>query len=175
MTVKPKHLNRSQVAGCNIGHKPRPLHVGTWDMGQTSTHQIFSQIRHLSLKVVSIRLVFVQVFVFLINLGITIYLMLWTGSHYWRLNVPISVLAINGFAHDWLDRCMGWNSIPWRSLLSWLWLQMTSPVQDGSGRIQNILDSFLNSGRKWQRVVHLYIQSMEKDYWNTFHYCNERT
>lgn len=30
-----KRLDRPLVAGCIIGHKPRPLHVSRWDMGQT--------------------------------------------------------------------------------------------------------------------------------------------
>ncbi len=40
------------------------------------------------------------------------------------------------------------------------WSQMTSPAQDGSDHIRDILASFLYSGRKWGHVVHLYIQSM---------------
>ena len=35
-------------------------------------------------------------------------------------------------------------------------------AQYGSIRIQDVLASFLDSGRKWRRVVHLYIQSMIK-------------
>ena len=35
-------------------------------------------------------------------------------------------------------------------------------VQDGSDRIRDILASLLESGRKWRRVIHLCIQSMEK-------------
>ncbi len=46
------------------------------------------------------------------------------------------------------------------SLLHRLWSQVMSLVQDGSVRIWDILVSLLYSGRKWRRVVHLYIQSM---------------
>ncbi len=39
-------------------------------------------------------------------------------------------------------------------------LQMMSLAQDGAAHIRDILVSLLYSGRKWRRVVHLYIQSM---------------
>ena len=35
-----------------------------------------------------------------------------------------------------------------------------SPAQDGRVLIWDILASFLDSGRKWRRAVHLYIESM---------------
>ncbi len=46
--------------------------------------------------------------------------------------------------------------------MSWLTAVNHSevPVQGDSARIQDILASLLYSGRKWRRVVHLYIQSM---------------
>ena len=40
------------------------------------------------------------------------------------------------------------------------WSPMTSQVQDDITCIQDVLASFLFSGRKWRHVVHLYIQSM---------------
>ena len=36
---KPKLLDYPLVAGCSIGHKPRPLCVSVWDMGQTKKYK----------------------------------------------------------------------------------------------------------------------------------------
>lgn len=51
----------------------------------------------------------------------------------------------------------------WRSaahlLLCRLWISMMSLAQDGSIHILNILAELLHDGRKWQCVVHLFIQS----------------
>ena len=53
------------------------------------------------------------------------------------------------------------RSIP-QSLLLRLWLQITMSVQDGSVHILGVLASSLDSGRKWRRVVHLYLQWREQ-------------
>lgn len=50
----------------------------------------------------------------------------------WQLCVPINVLTINGGACDWSDQ----NCKPHRLLLQWVWLQTTSPTQDGSNHIR---------------------------------------
>ena len=41
------------------------------------------------------------------------------------------------------------------------WLGTLAPnAQDGAVRIQDILALFVNNGRRWRRVILLYIQSM---------------
>ena len=134
------------------------VHVSKKDMDQTKKSKCIKLIIFFS-KMVSVLLgrsyhidVSSSNFFFIISL--VLYQRLWKrGKTSWVTAETDSILI------EHVSEPRYWGSTPW-TLLCWLWLEMTSPVQDGSPCSQDILASLLLSGRKWRHAVHLHLQPM---------------
>lgn len=127
LKVKPNHLDWPLVAGYSIGHKPHPLHVSR--QTKKSTRQIKFSKDGFSHEIILIT----PMLIFLISLVLWFDAIL-RGFMPWLTAEPCS---------DWVGGCRDGTSTPWLqpgSLRRILWVQMTPPVQDGSRRIQVILN-----------------------------------
>lgn len=74
------------------------------------------------------------------------------GEASWLTAEPVSWLS------QWMyGRKLDMAAPRLQSLLLRLWLQMTSPPQDGSARIKGNLSSLLYNIEKWRHLVHFYL------------------
>ena len=131
--MKPKSLTRPLVAGCTKGHKPRFLHVCGWDMDKKSkcTPNVFFS------KKVSFTLMFVQVHIFPVRCCFK------------------NILELTG---DWSSMWISWTNHHTTTQSPGGFYRLCATWKHSYPR--NFLASFLDSGRKWRHVIHLYLQSM---------------